>query len=408
VPILVFESAYNTDWFIFKRVLSQIVLLAGPGVVLNFLLVAVVMKVVLGYSDEELDWYSALTFGSIAAATDPVAVVSLLKSLGAPVYFSTIVEGESLFNDGTAILFFKIFLRLSAGYSMTIGESVFSFITLVFGGVLMGFVTYLIITAWLERIYRDSILASAIIVSAPYIVFLAAEESPVPFSGIISVVTLGLLLSSSKETKLKKKIEEDVHTVLSYLQYLAETIIFFVTGCLIGLYLYNAKSSLEQYDWIKLLIFIVFLNLIRAFSMLVLLPLLRLGVYKMSFKEYVVLVYGGLRGSLGLALALIIIVEPIYSDEKLKAGKLILFYMAGTATFSLLVNGTTTSLLVDKIKMIPPNPYVDKVYNNLIKDVKMTTEKLQVKFKAEFPDALCNWELLAKATDTYPKLSSGR
>jgi len=115
VPILVFESAFNADFHIFKRALYQILLLAGPGIGISFLLVAVVMKVILGYDDDEMSWEAALVLGTMVSATDPVAVVALLKELGAPHSFSTIIEGESLLNDGTAIVFFSIFLKLAEG-----------------------------------------------------------------------------------------------------------------------------------------------------------------------------------------------------------------------------------------------------------------------------------------------------
>lgn len=78
-------------------------------------MLAVSIKSILGYSDEDLDWWGALVLGSILAATDPVAVVALLKELGAPLHISTLIEMESLFNDGTAMVFFNIFYQSFAG-----------------------------------------------------------------------------------------------------------------------------------------------------------------------------------------------------------------------------------------------------------------------------------------------------
>lgn len=73
------------------------------------------MKEIIGYTETDLSYWDALTLGSILAATDPVAVVALLKELGAPIHINTIIEMESLFNDGTAMVFFTIFYEFSSG-----------------------------------------------------------------------------------------------------------------------------------------------------------------------------------------------------------------------------------------------------------------------------------------------------
>lgn len=103
IPVLIFESGFNCDWYIFKRALFNIILLAGPGVLWGAILLACCLKWVCGYGDNELSWAGALTMGSILSATDPVAVVALLKELGASIRFGHLIEGESLLNDGVAM-----------------------------------------------------------------------------------------------------------------------------------------------------------------------------------------------------------------------------------------------------------------------------------------------------------------
>ena len=90
-------------------------ILAGPGVLIGTAFIAICFKVILGYTDDEMSWFNALTLGCILSATDPVAVVALLKELGASARFNTLVEGESLMNDGSAMVFFTLFLGLSKG-----------------------------------------------------------------------------------------------------------------------------------------------------------------------------------------------------------------------------------------------------------------------------------------------------
>lgn len=111
LPALLFESAFHSDWHLFKKQLSQILLLAGPILLVGAFLTAFILDNVV---PEKLTsgFIGALVFGSIVSATDPVAVVALLKELGASKRLSTLIEGESLLNDGTAMVLFAVILVL--------------------------------------------------------------------------------------------------------------------------------------------------------------------------------------------------------------------------------------------------------------------------------------------------------
>lgn len=106
IPVLIFESGFNCDWYVFKRAIVNILLLAAPGVLWNAILLGFVIKAILHYPDEKLTWVESFIMGSVMSATDPVAVVALLKELGAPVKFNMLIEGEALLNDGTAMVFY--------------------------------------------------------------------------------------------------------------------------------------------------------------------------------------------------------------------------------------------------------------------------------------------------------------
>lgn len=98
LPPLIYEGTIAVDFHVFKTSFYQMALLAGPGVLISMGCTALVAKYVFNYG---WDWYTALTFGAMFSATDPVAVVSLLKELGASKHLAILIEGESLFNDGT-------------------------------------------------------------------------------------------------------------------------------------------------------------------------------------------------------------------------------------------------------------------------------------------------------------------
>jgi NhaP-type Na+/H+ or K+/H+ antiporter len=122
LPPLIFESAFSIDWHIIKAEIVQILILAGPGLVINAFVTAAVMRFVLMY-DGAFTFEAAVMFGALISATDPVAVVSLLKDLGASRTLSTLIEGESLINDGTAFVLFTITLDLVKGESLDILEA---------------------------------------------------------------------------------------------------------------------------------------------------------------------------------------------------------------------------------------------------------------------------------------------
>lgn len=114
LPALIFESAFNSDWHIFKVELGQILIMAGPMLIGSTFLSALMMTYVFGYTGD-FTWEASLMYGSIISATDPVAVVALLKELGASKRLATMIEGESLLNDGTAMVIFLVLLDLVEG-----------------------------------------------------------------------------------------------------------------------------------------------------------------------------------------------------------------------------------------------------------------------------------------------------
>lgn len=160
--------------------------------IISFNLIGVVIKVVNGY--DELSWWEALTLGSILSATDPVAVVALLKELGAPIHINTIIEMESLFNDGTAMVFYTICIKFSTGNSMDIGESLALFLRLALGGTGLGIAFGIGALVALKLLSRGKTLFLHIIVLGSYSVFYVGE-SICQVSGLLAIVAYGLTLN---------------------------------------------------------------------------------------------------------------------------------------------------------------------------------------------------------------------
>ena len=136
LPALIFESSFSMEWHTLKKVLPKVLILAGPGVLLSMALTGCVLRVFpFGWS-----WAFCMMVGSILAATDPVAVVAILKEVGASKVLGHMIEGESLVNDGTAIVVFNVFLAIASGTNKTFGEVILALILQPLESVLIGVV----------------------------------------------------------------------------------------------------------------------------------------------------------------------------------------------------------------------------------------------------------------------------
>merc|ERR1719242_212889 len=202
IPPLIFESAFGAEYHVIRREFWQAVLLAFPGVVINVLLTTLFCLYVLQY---HWSWWEALTFSSIVSATDPVAVVALLRDLGASKRLATLIEGESLLNDGSAYVCFVIFLRYlkTPDDLPSVGENIGEFCELTFGGIFTGLVFGFCSMIWLRLVFDQSGIEIVITLVTAYLCFWVCEYAFVDIgetemSGILGVVFCGLVISKYK------------------------------------------------------------------------------------------------------------------------------------------------------------------------------------------------------------------
>jgi len=172
---------------------------------------------------------------------------------------------------------------------------------------LLGLLFSMIAGFWLRRILHDNVQTINVTVVTCYLVFYVAENTPLHLSGILALATLGLALSKVGKTLIDKHSEHALHAFWHYAVYICETLIFMATGLFIGNHILLAEdSTILPEDWIKLVIFYPCMLVTRFIVNLILWPGLAKTGYGLTWKEYIVLSYGGLRGSLGLILALVI------------------------------------------------------------------------------------------------------
>jgi CPA1 family monovalent cation:H+ antiporter len=297
LPGLLFEAAFNLDMKEFWNNRMAIGALAVPGVVAAIALTAAIvtpMMVGLGL-DASFDWRYGLVFGALIASTDPIAVVALFKRLNVGHRLSTLVEGESLLNDGTSVVFFTLILSFVGGATATAGGLVGGFVTIVGGGALTGLAVGVVVTQVTKRI-DDPLIEIALTVIAAYGSFVLAEEFDL--SGVIATVVAGMLcgtygwrLGMSASTKLA------VESFWDYVAFALNSIVFLLIG-------FEVQLSTLVGSWA--VIGVAFLGaLLARFAVVVAVAaLLRPTRERLPTGWPTVLTWGGLRGALAMVLAL--------------------------------------------------------------------------------------------------------
>lgn len=388
IPILLFQSGFNADWYVFKKAIINIFILAVPGVLVNTVAIAGFLKLILGYGDDELDWYSAFALASIMSTTDPV-VANQLKELGCSMRFNLLVEGEALLNNGFTVILFQIFFMMSVNGDNTSGEDLaIHLVRSMFGGPLFGIIVGLVAALWLKRITRDSILSISITFIACYLMFYFAE-TVLNVSGILALVTLSLFMSATGKTKIDHEAEHAMQSVWSFMQYACETIIFLLSGLLIGFHmLFSRDSTITTDDWIKLPLMYLGVLGARALMIGVFLSVIRNHGYGLSYREYIMLIWSGLRGSVAVALSLI-----IGFDDNLpgRMRDLFMFYTAGIAILTIVINGFLAPWLVRLLKMAAEPEIKKKLLRNLMTDIiSKSNKKIEALKDVRFMN-ICDW-----------------
>ncbi|MFC3152886.1 cation:proton antiporter [Litoribrevibacter euphylliae] len=332
LPTLIFESAFAMEVHLFRRMFVQIAVLAVPGLIVATMLTAGLAQWAFPF---DWSWALCLMFGALISATDPVAVVALLKEVSSRKRLETLIEGESLLNDGTAIVFFSLFygwVLMGMDQDVNVFAVAAEFSWVVSAGLLIGLVVGGWSIIWLGRVFNDPMIEISLSIMVAYLVFLLAESIHV--SGVVAVVTLALMYASIGRTRISPEVAGFLHHFWEMMAHIANTLIFLLVGVLVAV-----RVPLTNLDlWQALIILYVGIMAIRSFAVTLFMPILkRIGI-GINREKAIVLVWGGLRGAVSLALALTVAANDQIPKE---IGDQVMFLCAGIVVLTILINGTT-------------------------------------------------------------------
>jgi monovalent cation:H+ antiporter, CPA1 family len=344
LPVLLFEGAYNLPARRLLHNLAPVALFAVPGVLFSTGVTAGLMHWALG-----LDWRVAFLFGTLISATDPVAVLALFRQLGAPHQLATIVEGESLFNDGTAFVLFQIVLGSILSGTFSPAEGLLKFAVGVAGALALGGVIGFG-GSLLLRAVDDYLLEITATFVAAYGAFVLAERFH--FSGVIAVVTAGLWFGNyGSVTSMTPRTNYALSATWEFAGFVANSLIFLLIGLALEL------EVLAGIWWFVLGAFGATL-VGRALGVYALSPLLR-GRQWVPRPYRHVLVWGGLRGALSLALVLSL-PFTLPDGTPFPDRPLLLGMTFGVVGASLLLQGTTMGPLLRRLGLVAEREEVDE------------------------------------------------
>jgi len=307
LPLLIFEAAFKINAQQLFKNLIVILFFAIPVMLFSTLVAGVMIYYGIGHPTG-FPWIAALLTGSLLAATDPVAVLEIMRKAGVSERLCMLIEGEALFNDATAIVTFSIFLYIAQHpmEDISILDASLRFLVVFFGGSIIGlFIGFCFL--FLSRLLQDFVQQAIVTLIAAYISYLTAQQW-LHVSGVMSVLVTGMVLGRVIHSDFKDHEKSSfVDDFWTFNVYVAESLMFLLMGVTITLGMFTD-------NWLAMLIGIAAVSIARAVGVFGGAPLISFipGVERISLGEQRLMFVGGLRGAVTLALALSLPLELDY------------------------------------------------------------------------------------------------
>lgn len=262
---------------------------------------ALCVTAAVGSAVPHLGWAAALALGAAVAPTDPVAATSVMKRLGAPRRLVTILEGESLVNDGVALTLFGLALTAMTT-RVTATDAVVELLRVVVGGILYGLAVAWVIGK-LRPLVREAGGQIVLSLVTPFVAYLPAEH--LGLSGVLATIVVGFYLGTKGQGVLQAASRLPGQVFWDVLVFLLESILF----VLLGLQMLDVFAEVADKSWLRLamagLLVVTVVIVVRLLWTLLVVPLLRFRRFEsIDVKQRLVLGWAGMRGAITLAIAL--------------------------------------------------------------------------------------------------------
>lgn len=329
LSFLLFAGALHININDLRQQAWVVLTLATLGVIISTFLVAVASWLLLNWLGFSISFIYCLLFGALISPTDPIAVLAMLKSVGTPKSLETKIAGESLFNDGVAVVVFIIILRLATGGETVSVSSVTGlFLVEAIGGAVLGFVAGYSVYRMLRTInnYQVEVLLTLGLVMGTYSLAHALHVS-----GPIAIVIAGLLIGNHGRTlAMSDKTREHLDTFWELMDEILNAVLFVLIGLEILVLTFNGQYWLAGLLTIPIILFARFVSVAIPITLMKWRRKFTPGVIK-------ILTWAGLRGGISVALALSIPASPERT--------LILALTYTVVLFSIIVQGLTIKRL---------------------------------------------------------------
>ena len=340
LPTLIFESAYHLNFRHFRGVMGEVIFLATFGLLVSMGIIATGLHYFL-----DLPWGVSFLFGTLISATDPVAVLSIFKELRAPQKLTTIVDGESLINDGTSLVLFQFLKTLVIGGAIAFSSKTLltesgNFVLSLTEGVGLGIVLGWVFAYAIAHSSSKGVQLTLSLILA-HVTFILAE-GVFHVSGILATMAAGIVMGNMGRRRLDIETRKVFSEIWEFMGFLANSLIFLLLGMKLG------QVDFEAY-WISMLVAagigIFIARPVSVFFSFGITNLFRDKDHKISFPYQCITSWGGIRGALA-ATAVLLIPEDFAYAMQLQA------MTAGVIFGTFLINATTISKLLKKLKLV--------------------------------------------------------
>lgn len=339
LPTLIFESAYHLNYRTFRGVIPEVLTLSMLGLGISITVIGAILHYLLG-----LDWSVALLFGALISATDPVAVLAIFKEMRIPKRLSTVVDGESLLNDGTALIIFQIFLAgvLTAQFGDDMsalffveqgGHLLFTIIMALIIGACFGWLfSYLI-----AHTKNKGVQLTLSIILA-HVTFICSE---VLFhaSGILATMIAGIIVGNFGKRKMQPAAQRSFKDIWQFLGFISNSLVFLLLGAKLG----QVNFDFWPHILIASVAVIFIARPLSVFFSFGVINIFRAEDRSFGWKDQAITMWGGLRGALAAA-AVLLIPESFPYAEQLQA------MTAGVIFMTFVLNAMTMKPLLKWLK----------------------------------------------------------